>query len=175
MKRGCLLDGPFFVSYGHEVFFRHKAPLTVLKKKPLQALERLLRYPTIHYTKCILRLVTVCALLWLRTNVAEWDRETYRFRAESGLAVAYRGLCTNSGQASGWLRSMVEPVASSIRARGDKNKIVVLAFAFRSDDYGDRATPSGRHAWGVFVYTKTHLAFGKIGLFYELLHRCILG
>jgi hypothetical protein len=26
-----------------------------------------------------------------------------------------------------------------------------------------------------FCGTKTHLAFGKIGLFYEQLHRCILG
>ncbi len=97
------------------------------------------------------------------------------FWAESGLAVPYRGLCANSGQAFGRLRSMAEPVASSIRAKGDKNKIVVLAFALRSDDCGDRATPSGRHAWGVFVYTKTHLAFGKIIRFYGLLHQCILG
>jgi hypothetical protein len=72
---------------------------------------------------------------------------------------------------------MVEPVASSIRAKGDKNKMALLAFAFRSDDYGDRATPSGRHAWGVFVMTKTHLALalGKITRFYGLLHQCILG
>jgi hypothetical protein len=65
---------------------------------------------------------------------------------------------------------MVEPVvASAIRAKGDKNKMAVSASALRSADYG------GRHAWGVFVYTKTHLAFGKITRFYELLHRCILG
>jgi hypothetical protein len=70
---------------------------------------------------------------------------------------------------------MVEPVASSIRAKGDKNKMAVSASALRSDDYGDRATPSGRHAWGVFVDTKTHLAFEKITPFYELLHQCILG
>jgi hypothetical protein len=70
---------------------------------------------------------------------------------------------------------MVEPVASAIRAKGDKNKMAVSALALRSADYGGRTTPSGRHAWGVFVYTKTHLAFGKITRFYGLLHRCILG
>jgi hypothetical protein len=70
---------------------------------------------------------------------------------------------------------MVEPVATAIRAKGDKNKIAVSAFAPRSADYEGRATPSGRHDWGVFVYTKTHLAFRKITWFYELLHRCILG
>jgi len=54
---------------------------------------------------------------------------------------------------------MVEPVASAIRAKGDKNKMAVSASALRSADYGGRPTPSGRRAWGVFVMTKTHLAF----------------
>jgi len=31
---------------------------------------------------------------------------------------------------------MVEPVASAIRAKGDKNKTVVSASALRSADYG---------------------------------------
>jgi hypothetical protein len=66
-------------------------------------------------------------------------------------------------------------VASSIREKGDKNKMAVSASALRSADYGGRPTPSGRRAWRVFVMTKTHLAFGKITRFYELLHRCILG
>jgi hypothetical protein len=70
---------------------------------------------------------------------------------------------------------MVEPVASSITAKGDKNKIAVSASALRSDDYGDRATPSDQHAWGVFVYTKTHLASEKYVLFLAMLHACILG
>jgi hypothetical protein len=83
----------FFVSYGHEVFSRHKAPLTV-----------------------------------------------------RGRAIRVK------------------------RGKGDKNKIVVSSYTLRSADCGDRATPNGRHAWGVFVYTKTHLAFGKMTRFYELLH-----
>jgi hypothetical protein len=70
---------------------------------------------------------------------------------------------------------MVEPVASAIRAKGDKNKMAVSASALRSADYGGRPTPSGRRAWGVFVYTKTHLAFEKCVLFLAMLHRCILG
>jgi hypothetical protein len=70
---------------------------------------------------------------------------------------------------------MVEPVASAIRAKGDKNKMAVSASALRSADYGGRPTPSDQCAWGVFVYTKTHLAFEKITRFYELLHPCILG
>jgi hypothetical protein len=70
---------------------------------------------------------------------------------------------------------MVEPVASSIKAKGDKNKIVVTALALRLADHGGRPTPSCRHAWGVFVYTKTHLAFEKWVLFLAMLHRCILG
>jgi putative exporter of polyketide antibiotics len=66
-------------------------------------------------------------------------------------------------------------VARSIRAKGDKNKMAISALALRSADYGGRATPSGRHAWGVFVMTKTHLAFGKITRFYQQLHQRILG
>jgi len=65
---------------------------------------------------------------------------------------------------------MVEPVASSIRAKGDKNKMAVSVLAIRSADCGGPSTPNGWHAWGVFVMTKTHLAFGKITQFYELLH-----
>jgi hypothetical protein len=70
---------------------------------------------------------------------------------------------------------MVEPVASAIRAKGDKNRMAVSASSLRSVDYGGRLTSSGRRAWRVFVMTKTHLAFGKITPFYELLHQCILG
>jgi hypothetical protein len=59
--------------------------------------------------------------------------------------------------------------------KGDKNKIGVSAFALKSADFGGRLTPSDQRAWGVFVVTKTHLASGKITLFYELLKECILG
>jgi len=59
--------------------------------------------------------------------------------------------------------------------KGDKNKIALSAYTLGSADCGDRPTPSDQRAWGVFVYTKTHLAFEKITPFYELLHQCILG
>jgi hypothetical protein len=70
---------------------------------------------------------------------------------------------------------MVEPVASSIRAKGDKNKMAVSALALRSADYEGRETPSGRYAWGVFMAIKTHLATLKLPPLSESLHPCILG
>jgi hypothetical protein len=81
-----------------------------------------------------------------QTQLSE-DKGQHRFGAKSSLAVASR-----------WLYCTVGPVASSIREKGDKNKIPVSNAALRSADFGGRTTPSDQGAWGVFVTTKTHLA-----------------
>jgi hypothetical protein len=41
---------------------------------------------------------------------------------------------------------MVEPVATTIKVKGDKNKIATSVFVLKSADYGGRAILSGIHA-----------------------------
>ncbi len=74
---------------------------------------------------------------------------------------AYQGLCTNSGQAFGWLPSMVEPVASAIRAKGDKNKIAVSASALRSARLRRPTNPQRPTRLGSFCVYKNTSCFWK--------------